>query len=395
MACVPEEAIPPEPETLEPHILVGLAVDVPALELGGGGRLAVAGPDGAVLLDVSPGIRLAAGPGADGVRLSSEGAPVASAPRLTLSPVAPDSLVRVGGRDYRGEVILTRTAAGLLAVNRLPMESYLAGVVNAEMGRRAANEQEALLAQAIVARTFALRALGRSRLRGYDVVATVSDQAYGGVAAEQEQGRQAVEASRGVILAYGGQPIDAFYHSTCGGRTASGEEVYASGARPYLQSLADLAPDGTAWCAISPRYRWEHRWTAAALTEILRGTLPPLGVPAGRVTGLRDLAVTGHTASGRVARITIELANAVVPVEGQAIRSALRPGPEELLRSTSFRLVLDRAGGRLERVTAVGGGAGHGVGLCQWGAVGRARAGASAFEILAAYFPGTDLERRW
>ena len=96
----------------------------------------------------------------------------------------------------------------------------------AEMGRRSPTEQEALRAQAIVSRTFALRNLGRWRAQGFDLYATVADQVYGGAATETPEGRAAVEATRGRILTYGGAPIDAFFYSTCGGRTADGTEVF-------------------------------------------------------------------------------------------------------------------------------------------------------------------------
>jgi stage II sporulation protein D len=303
--------------------------------------------------------------------------------------------VRVAGKEYRGRLLLTATSTGLLAVNALDLEDYVAGVINAEMGRRGQGEEAALEAQAIVSRTFAYRVLGRWRTAGFDLVSTIADQAYAGQTSETDAGRAAVEATRGVILTWNGQPIEAFFHSTCGGRTTPGGEAFVNGALPYLQSVSDASPGGESWCAISPRYRWREEWTGEALRATLRATLPPLGVPAERVGQVRDVVVTERGTSGRATAIRIVLSQSTVPVTGQAIRSALRPEGATLLRSTGFQVEATKSGGRLTRLVVEGKGNGHGVGMCQWGAVGRARAGYSAEQILAAYYPGTVLARAY
>ena len=101
----------------------------------------------------------------------------------------------------------------------------------------ASAEQEALRAQAIVSRTYALRNLRRWRAQGFDLYASVADQVYGGVASETPEGRAAVDATRGQVLTYGGAPIDAFFYSTCGGRTADGTEVFARRTGPTCVGL--------------------------------------------------------------------------------------------------------------------------------------------------------------
>lgn len=401
LGCAPDPAAAPTallpgPDAPEPVILVALTLDADTVELGGSDAVRIEDGDGVPLGIVPSGSSATASLIRGGVAIRIGGIALGPADRLVVTPAGSGEPVRVAGRRYRGTVSLEPRDGRLLAVNRVGIEDYLGGVINAEMGRRGPGEREALIGQAIVSRTFALRMLGRSRTRGYDVVATVSDQAYGGVDAELDQGLEAVAASRGVVLVHGGQPIEAFFHSTCAGRTAAGEEAFVNGALPWLRSVSDLAPDGTAWCAISPRYRWREEWTAAALSTVLRSTLPSLGVARDRVTGARSVEVTGRTGSGRVAAIAVGLMDGgTVPVEGQAIRRVLQPSGGGLLRSNGFTLVSDRQGGRLIRLVAEGGGAGHGVGFCQWGAVGRARAGQSAERILTDYFAGVDLERRW
>jgi stage II sporulation protein D len=113
------------------------------------------------------------------------------------------------------------------------------------------------------------------------------------------------------------------------------------------------------------------------------------------VDEVRDVAVTARTASGREAEVRFQFRAGSAPLIGQVIRQALSPAPGQPLRSNTFELQVTRAGGHVDHLVATGTGAGHGVGMCQWGAVGRARAGQTAAQILAAYFPGTVLERRW
>jgi stage II sporulation protein D len=388
---------PPDlpPERTEPVVRVALLTGGDTLRVGGGAALRLTDGQGHSLADLPQGrsvlVRRAAG------GLSVAGGSGATTPGpIELIPVTPDAPVRVAGRDYRGLVRIDATGTGLLAINRVGLESYVAGVVNAEMGRRVPGEEAALEAQAILSRTYALTAIGRPGPRAWDVLATTADQVYLGLQAETGMGWHAVEATRGTILTFGGRPIEAFFHSTCGGRTAAGDEVFRNGALPYLPSVSDLGPGGQSWCARSPRYRWREEWTAERLRSILAGSLPPRGVHPGEIADVVDVTVTGHTASARVAGLRIRLAGRTVPVDGSpAVREVLQPEPGQVLRSAAFEIVVTPAGGRLARIVLDGRGAGHGVGMCQWGAIGRARAGASAARILGAYFPGTRLERRW
>ena len=114
---------------------------------------------------------------------------------------------------------------------------------------------------------------------------------------------------------------------------------------------------------------------------------------AGDVHEVRDVRVSYRTPSGRVGRLSITLPRGEVAVDGPAVRQVLRPASGGLLRSSLFELTVSRADGRVTRLSADGSGAGHGVGFCQWGAVGRARRGQDHQQILAAYFPGAVLER--
>lgn len=379
-----------------PEVRVGLVTGADSAMIGGAHALEISAPDGRRVLELPERVAVTVRTAGTQVWLRLDGGiRVGPESRLRVSARDPGGVVRLDGRDYRGALVLVPAGPRLTVVNQVDIESYLAGVVNAEMGRRAESDQAALEAQAVVSRTFALRALSRSGEREFDLLPTVAHQVYRGVAAELPQGWRAIEATGGLVLVWDGQPIESFFHSTCGGRTAAGEEVFANGERPYLRSVPDLAPDGSAWCAISPRFRWTERWDAAELDRTLRRALPA-GTEASALGALREVRVNGLTPSRRVRALLLRYERGEVPIEGSAaVRQALAPAGGDLLRSAAFSLHPVRRDGRLLELVAEGGGAGHGVGFCQWGAVGRARAGASREEILRAYFPATVVERRW
>ncbi|PKL93648.1 MAG: hypothetical protein CVV20_02560, partial [Gemmatimonadetes bacterium HGW-Gemmatimonadetes-1] len=116
-------------------------------------------------------------------------------------------------------------------------------------------------------------------------------------------------------------------------------------------------------------------------------------LPRARANDLRDLRPAARTASGRVASLDLVGSGGSTAVQGQSIRRVLSPEPGTWLRSTDFTIKVTRSGSRIERVTVEGRGNGHGVGMCQWGAIGRARAGQDYATILMSYFPGTELQR--
>ena len=382
----------------EVELRIGLSVGTGSATVGGGGAVAVNQPDGSRIAIIPGGERWQVTVSGPGLLLTSPNGWV-SPPleAVTLVATDPRAPLWVNGKAYRGVGEVLRDRTGLTLVNRLGMESYLLGVVSAEMGRRSPVEQAALRAQAVVSRTYALQHLRRWRTEGFDLYGTVADQAYGGVAAETAEGRAAVSETTGQVLTYDGALIEAFYFSTCGGRTAEGSEVFRGAVRPYLRSVSDLDENGSAYCSISPRFRWREEWSGEALRATLQRNLPSVtgtgSAPVGMVT---DVRVTRRSGSGRVEQLSIVLGGTEVRVDGHArIRQVLRTPSGQLLRSTAFSLIATGAGRNVTNLMVDGVGSGHGVGLCQWGAVGRARAGQDYQQILSAYFPGTRLERRY
>jgi stage II sporulation protein D len=356
----------------------------------------VTGPDGSHLWTVPSGETWSAAVTGNGFTLSSRGWSSKLLEAVTVAPAQSNTPIQVNSKSYRGSATLLRDGAGITVINRVGLESYLQGVISAEMGRRSPAEREALQAQAIVSRTFALHHLGRRKAKGFDLSAGMNDQVYSGFGAETPEGRAAVNATRGRVLTYEGVPIEAFYYSTCGGRTADGAEVFGGAAKPYLRSVSDEADEGGAYCSISPRYRWHEEWTGEALRTMLQRNLPAVaGVRSADIQEITGVRVTRRSSSGRVEQLAIGLGRSEINVQGQAIRQVMRLSSGEPLRSTAFNVVATMGAQRVTHLAVDGMGAGHGVGFCQWGAVGRARAGQGYQQILAAYFPGTRLERRY
>ena len=216
-----------------------------------------------------------------------------------------------------------------------------------------------------------------------------------GVDAETPEGTADVRATTGLVLTYGGQLILAFFHSTCGYATATPGEAFRGIANvPYLRSVSDRKPGGGYYCDISPRFRWRVEWDGTTLRDILRRTLPSvLGIAAEQVDRLRDVRVAHTGPSGRAVEIRVRVGSGEIPVFGPDIRAVFQTPEGRPLGSTAVQFHPEYQADTLARLVAAGAGWGHGVGLCQWGAVGRARAGQSEDQILSAYFPGTKIER--
>jgi stage II sporulation protein D len=382
----------------EPELRVGLSVGVASVRLGGDGELFVTDDgNGAPVGAVRPGtvwtVVADSGPGL--VLVRPDGTRTERHAGISAVNVTEGRFAMVGGRRYRGRLNVVRDRTGLTLINRVPLESYLAGVLAQEMGSRRPGEREALLAQAVVARTFALRNRGRWEAQGFDATADTRDQVYVGADGETAQVWDAVRATAGEVVRYQGRVIEAYYHASCGGRTAPVEEVFRSAQRqPYLRSVSDRSRDGHAYCERSPRFQWREEWDAATLRAILTRTLTAvMPVSGDGLQAITDVQVVRTTASGRVAELRIVFARGDVRIAGADVRSVLRPAPDRLLSSTGFRLLVTKDGPRVGRLIAQGVGAGHGVGFCQWGAIGRAHAGQRYRDILATYFPGTTVGR--
>jgi len=277
------------------------------------------------------------------------------------------------GQRYPGEAALAVHEGGVLLVNRLPLESYLWGVVPAEMPASFATE--ALKAQAVAARSYALALLRGNADRGWDLLATRLSQVYKGVRSADPRIRTAVEATEGEALVHQGRPVLGYFHSHSGGRLEDDAAVW-NGDLPFYEVQDDPA---------SNRLR-DMRWQLEIGYGDLAAALRREGVQVGRIEGVEVLS---RTASGRLERLRLATEAGGVEVTGTLLRKALgtlkmKSTLAELAPASSRRTL------RLE-----GRGFGHGVGMSQWGAQAMALDGRTYRDILAKYYPGVGIARLW
>ena len=291
--------------------------------------------------------------------------------RVLLGPgnaVATPGGFTFNGLPYRGT--FSRQPDGTI-VNTLPLEQYLYSVVAREMppGWPVA----ALQAQAVCARTYVLQ---RSNpRRAYDLMPSEADQVYGGSANETPSTTAAVDATSGNVLRFGDDFAQVLYSSCCGGHTEASSDAWNGPPFAYLRGV--VCP----YCTASPYYRWTSDVPLETVAQAFQNELMPFGA-------LRDVRVSATDASGRARSFDLVGEHGTYTVKGSAFR--LRVG-SRTLRSLLIVKMSVAPPQAAPTVSIEGGGLGHGVGLCQWGARGMAFAGASARDILALYFPGTQL----
>jgi len=166
---------------------------------------------------------------------------------LYLIPSNPQSYLTYDGRNYRGIFVLRGSSRGTLLINLLNLEDYLKGVVPGELSPYYFGEIEALKAQAVAARTYALKNLGQFEDLGFDLYATPQSQVYEGMSIEHPKSTRAVEETAGQVAVYDGKLINALYTSTCGGATENVEEIFEGDGVPYLKSVECAMETESSW----------------------------------------------------------------------------------------------------------------------------------------------------
>jgi stage II sporulation protein D len=234
---------------------------------------------------------------------------------------------------------------------------------------------EALKAQAIVSRTYALSNRLAATQERFDLSSSVLDQVYGGMEVESPLSNQAVDDTRGQVLEdSSGKPVQAFFHSSCGGQTELPSRVWKSS---NADEVFGSVPDN--FCNADPHYKWQ--WTASY--SVIRKRLRHVGL---RVREIKKIVAVQKSESGRTEVFGVVTSQGTTNVWGNQFRLAMGP---EALRST---MIINMKAGK-SSVSFEGHGWGHGVGLCQWGARGRALAGQSCGQILQTYYPKAKLTR--
>ncbi len=264
---------------------------------------------------------------------------------------------------YRGFIEVRKDENGLHFINELPFEKYIEGVIAAETGENWAIE--ALKAQAVISRTYAIYQKILNAGKDYHITSSVFHQVYKGDNTN-EIISGAVKETKGEILTYEGKPIEAFYHSTCKGKTELPDVVWGK-SYPYLKSVPCRGEH-------SPYEHWQRRFR---LDEIEKA----LGL-----NSIKDMRITSFTSTGRVELLKAVTEDTEIEIKAIDLRKLL--GYKEL-PSTHFSLTIE--GGD---IIFEGGGYGHGVGLSQWGALELANEGKNYKEILEYYYSGTVLEKQ-
>lgn len=312
--------------------------------------------------------------------------------KAVIEPRGKNQWFYLNGKRYRGvlEVSYSPQDTAALALNLVYIEDYLKGVLPAEMGNWSEKEFEALKAQAIAARTYALYSLESYKEEGYNLESTVADQVYAGADYEDQLASQAIKKTQGMVLSYAGKLIKAHYHANCGGWTENIEEVWNKPPEPYLFSLGD---DG--FCSWAKNATWQESWSREELEGIVSTYLKAYQeVPQGGIGEILDLQVQKRSPSGRVSLLELRTDKGVFILEKDNVRWVLRREklPHSILPSTFFDIELIRnPAGELEKIIFRGSGNGHGVGMCQTGALGRARAGHTYKAILSYYYRGAKV----
>lgn len=313
------------------------------------------------------------------------------------------------GRIFVGPMRVQPNAYGTYTlVNQVPLETYLRGVVPNEIGAGA--PYPALEAQAIIARTYALRNLRRFAVDGYELCADIHCQVYYGLTGMVPQTDRAIEATRGLVITYGNELVDAVYSSTTGGVTASFRDVWNGADRPYLRPVVDAV--GNIWDLSSESlafeenfrrfislqkgfneegkslFRWRRESNLPDLARQLQKYLRDKKHPLANLQTIQEMQVVERSPSGRILKMEVKTDLGLVELHKEEVRSAFLPPI-----STFFYIdPVKKDSQTLWGYAFVGGGFGHGVGLSQTGAYQLANLGWSSEQILNFYYPGTRIQ---
>ncbi len=276
-----------------------------------------------------------------------------------------------GGRWYRGEVKLVRSSAGITVINDLNLEDYVASVVGKEM--YPIWPQEALKAQAVAARSYAIFQQQHPKYQLFDVLSTTTSQVYAGLDGEANTTQTAAQATAGQVLTYQGKVIESAFHSASGGHTENSEDVWVR-AVPYLRGVPDFDQ-------AAPVFQWNLALTSSQIRQ--------------RIPGIGDIismTPVKTTPVGRVKVLKVQGSRGALLMKGSDARRALGLKSTYFAAKPEFGTVAGTKGAKPIGFQISGQGSGHGLGMSQWGAYGLAMQGKPYEAILTHYFKGVSLK---
>lgn len=288
--------------------------------------------------------------------------------RLAIEPDR-DASISINKRRFRGHVtIMAMPDLTVNVINTVELEQYIKGVLYHEISHRW--PIEAIKAQAVATRSYAVYAMRQNKSRDFDVTNDIYSQVYGGKNSERFRTGIAVDATRGEVLVYKDKILPAFFHATCAGMTEDAGEIWDMDLPP-LQGV--VCP----YCQISPHLRWKRNFR-------LKDIQDKLNVNGYKVGLIKDIAIVQRNAGDRIKLLKItSRTGAAVTINGKDFRNII--GPNDI-RSNNYEVVMEGY-----YADFYGRGWGHGVGLCQWGAYGMAERRFDYKAILKHYYPGAQI----
>lgn len=277
--------------------------------------------------------------------------------------------ISLNNRKFRGNIqIIKKSNLHLLAVNFIELEDYIKGILYNEISHYW--PPDAIKAQAVVSRTFAVYLIQQNKNKDYDATSDIYSQVYGGRASERSRTNKAVDDTGGEVIFYQKKILPAFFHATCSGHTEDASQLWDI-------DLAPLSGVACGFCQESPHYHWHYVMPIQQIEELLRKN----GYKNCRQ--IKDIQILEKNPSGRIRDLKIALPGDSLKISAKDFRNIIGPN---LLRSTNFNVeIVDKD------VVFEGLGWGHGVGMCQWGAYFMAKAGKDYSQIIEYYFPGTQI----
>ncbi|MFA5059842.1 MAG: SpoIID/LytB domain-containing protein [Candidatus Omnitrophota bacterium] len=282
---------------------------------------------------------------------------------------AKDATIDIDGRRYRGEIDILRDSNNrLLVINIVGLEDYVKGVLYHEVSHHWL--LEALKAQAVAARTYALYRMELSKNKSYDLTSDIYSQVYGGKNSERFRTNLAVDKTQGLILTFKGKILPAYYSATCAGATEDAAELWKENLPPLKGVVCD-------YCKNSPHYFWVKNFRLKDIQDKLNARGYELGL-------IETITILERNESGRIKTLEIKTRDGkVMNISGKDFRNIVGPNA---IKSNNYAIEM-----KGYYMDLVGKGWGHGVGLCQWGAHFMSQARFTYEQILKYYYPGAEI----
>ena len=276
--------------------------------------------------------------------------------------------IKIDSRRFRGDIQLIKGSDFLLsAINNIELEDYIKGILYHEASHYWPDD--ALRAQAIVCRSYAIYQMQENVSKDYDVTSDIYSQVYGGSISERYRTNKAVSETKGLVLTYQGRYFPSYYHATCGGHTEDASLLWNI-------DMAPLRGVPCNFCKDSPHFQWHN----VLSEEEVRGQLIKAGY---QLHNIKNIMISQRDESGRVMNLKIRTDKKDINIPAKDFRNILGPN---IVRSTNFSIkVVDHD------IVLEGFGWGHGVGMCQWGAYFMAKQGYSYKQVLEYYYPGSQI----